>query len=316
MLLKLLIFFFLWTDASRAEQLVDRIVAIVNGVPVLMSEVQKKVDSGPLVVISEYPADENSPIYNRALNDAINWKMATLKADELSIEIDDAEVEKEIEQTQKRFNLTREQLKQRLVSDGSTFDEYFEDTRDFLRLKRFQGRVIQPLIKITDRDLETHYLKKSGSVSEAVDLKLKQILVSVSGDSSKDMIAAKEKLAYTVYQKLSDGAPFEELARVYSDDPKARENGGELPLMKLVDLNKAIQSEVGSLEPGQFTKPIKTGLGWHIFLLEEKKFSTNKNFLANKTKLQEELFVLEVQEQTKRWVMDQRRRSKITIIEP
>lgn len=312
---KFIILFCLWSGMASAQQLVDRIVATVNGVPILMSEVQKKEDAGPLVVISEYPSDETSPQYERALNDAINWKMATLKSDELGIEIDEAEVEKEVEQTQKRFNLSREQLKQRLLADGSSLEEYFEDTRDFLRLKRFQGRVIQPLIKITDRDLETYYLKKSGAISESVELKLKQILILVPDNSSGEMVAAKEKLAYSVYQKLADGAPFVELAKVYSDDPKARENGGELPLMKLGDLNASIQSAVASLEPDQFTKPIKTGLGWHIFQLDEKKIAMNKGFLANRQKLQEELFVMEVQEQTKRWVIDQRRRSKITVID-
>ena len=304
-----------WSSIGRAEELLDRILATVNGSPVLLSEVQEKVNQGPLVVISDYPSDEKSPPFQRALNDAINWKMAALKADELGIEIEDAEVEKEIGLTLQRLRINRDQLKQRLAYEGGNYEEYTEDTRDFLRLKRFQGRVIQPLIKITERDLETFYLKKSGVGSEAVELKLRQILIAVSVESPKEVHEAKARLAQTVYQKLIDGAPFSELAKVYSDDAYARESGGELPAMRLGDLNSKIQLEVSKLEPTQFTVPIKTALGWHIFMLEDKKFTVSKGYIANKNKLQDELFFSEVQEQTRRWVIEQRRRSKIVIIE-
>lgn len=304
------------TDSKWAygEELVDRIIAIVDGSPVLLSEVLEKVKTGPLVIISDYPSEEKSEPFDRALNDSINWRLATLKANELGVEIEDSDVDKEIDQTLKRLQLNREQLKQRLLGEGISYDEYFEDTKDFLRLRRFQGRVIQPLIKITDRDLETHYLKKAGANNESIELQLRQILIATPKDASSEVIVAKGDVARQVYQKLVDGSPFPVLAKVYSDDPKARENGGLLPPLKLGDLNGTFQNEIQKLESGQFTNPIKTPMGWYLFFLESKQFTASRGFLANKAKLQEELFVSEVQEQTRRWVVDQRRKSKIIII--
>src|SRR5262249_12008056 len=53
--------------AATGDELVDRIVAVVDGRPILYSDVKAKVDKGPLVVVSEYPATESAPQFDRAL---------------------------------------------------------------------------------------------------------------------------------------------------------------------------------------------------------------------------------------------------------
>jgi peptidyl-prolyl cis-trans isomerase SurA len=310
----LLVYLCMGSKAVLSEELVDRIVAIVDGSPVLLSEVVEKIEAGPLVVISDHPSTDKSPPYERALNDAINWKLATLKADELGVEVEDSDVDREIDQNLKRLQLSRDQLKQRLAQEGVAYEDYFQDAKDYLRLQRFQGRIIRPLIKITDRDLETFYLKKTGDSKESIELQLRQILISIPKDAPSEVVAAKSVLAKQVYQKLVDGSPFPMLAKVYSDDSKARENGGQLPPLKLGDLNQILQSEIQKLEPGQFTPPIKTPMGWYLFFLENKQFTASRGFLANKAKLQDELLYLELQEQTKRWVVEQRRKSKVILI--
>ncbi|MDQ3232905.1 MAG: hypothetical protein M3Q07_13890, partial [Pseudobdellovibrionaceae bacterium] len=44
-----------------AEQLIDRLAAEVNGHAITVSEVQSKVEKGPLVEVSPWPAQENDP---------------------------------------------------------------------------------------------------------------------------------------------------------------------------------------------------------------------------------------------------------------
>ena len=84
------------SSAVEGEVLVDRIVAVVDGHPILYSSVMDKVDKGPLVVVSEYPAEETSPPYERALQDAINFQLVMAKAKDLEIDVRDDEVEAEI----------------------------------------------------------------------------------------------------------------------------------------------------------------------------------------------------------------------------
>lgn len=300
--------------AEEGEVLVDRIVAVVDGNPLLASKVQDKVTKGPLVVVSEFPAEESSPPYERALQDAINFELVLTKAKDLEIDVRDDEVDQEIKSFLESRSVSNDELLEHLKGQGTTMEQYRDDFRDQMILRRFQGRVIAPLVKVTDKDVETYYLKKSGATSDLVELVLRQILISVSATSSDDVIEAKRRLSQEVHQKLVDGMGFAEAVKVYSDEATARENGGLVGPVKSKDLSPAIRSEVEVLEIGKFTLPVRTSLGFHIFFLEEKRFAGSQEFQTRKRELEFELRNLELQTQTRRWLTEQRQKSKVDVI--
>ena len=47
------------------EKLIDRVVAIVNGDPILHSEISKKVSSGFAISVSAFPAGEDAPLFDK-----------------------------------------------------------------------------------------------------------------------------------------------------------------------------------------------------------------------------------------------------------
>ncbi len=300
--------------AAEGEVLVDRMVAVVDGHPILYSNVMDKVEKGPLVVVSEYPAEETAPAYERALQDSINFELVMAKAKDLEIDVREDEVEAEIKSFLDSRGLTRDGLLEHLGQQKMTYEEYKTDFRDQMILRRFQGRVITPLVKLTDKDVETYYLKKSGSTSDLVELVLRQILISVTATAAPEVIEAKRKLSQEVHQKLTDGMGFPEAVKIYSDEEKARDNGGLMAPVKLKDLSQSIRTEVETLDIAQFTKPVRTSLGFHIFWLEEKKFSGSTEFESQKKKLEFELRNLELANQTRRWLTEQRQKSKVEMV--
>jgi parvulin-like peptidyl-prolyl isomerase len=87
-----------------------------------------------------------------------------------------------------------------------------------------------------------------------------------------------------------------------------------MPAMKLSDLSANIRKEISPLAVGQVSKPIKVAGNFHIFKLEEKTFSGSDDYARSKRKLEFELRSLEIFDQTQKWIVDQRRRSKIIIM--
>ncbi len=299
--------------AAEGETLLDRIVAIVDGYPVLHSDVMEKVSKGPLVVVSEYPATEKSTPYEQALQDKINFELVMQEAHELELDVTEGEVEHEIEQFLKQRNLGKDGLLDFLSSQGTTYERYRSDFRDQMILRQFQGRVIKPSVKITDRDVETYYLKKSGTTAELIELTLRQIFIKVDENSTNDIIEGKQTLAADVYRKLADGLNFEEAVKLYSDGP-GRETGGLMKGIKLTDLAGQIRSEVENLQLEQFCSPVRTSLGFHIFYLADKKFSGSDDFLKQKNRLEFELRNVELAAQTRKWLTEKRKKSKVDII--
>jgi peptidyl-prolyl cis-trans isomerase SurA len=300
--------------AADGEILVDRIVAVVDGHPVLYTEVMDKVRKGPLVVVSQFPAEESSPEYEQALQDAINFELVLAKAKDLEIDVRDDEVDGEIGRFLESRNITREQLDAHLATQNSKYEDYRADFRDQMILRRFQGRVITPLVKITDKDLETFFLKKSGTTTDLVELVLRQILIGVPAGASDDVIEAKRKLALEVHQKLNGGMVFTDAVKVYSDEGTARDNGGLMAPVKAKDLAPQIRGEVEALDVSKFSAPIRTALGFHIFFLEEKRFAGSQEFASQRKQLEFELRNLEIGNQTRRWLSEQRQKSKVEVI--
>jgi peptidyl-prolyl cis-trans isomerase SurA len=300
--------------AAEGETLVDRVVGTVDGHPVLYSDVQQKVTKGPLVVVSDYPAEESSPVFERALQDALNYQLVMEKAKDLDIDVRDDEVESEITSFLATRGLNKDGLMEHLKQEGMTYEDYRRDFKDQMILRRFQGRVIGPLVKVTDKDVETYYLKKAGSDTDLVELVLRQILIAVPTGASEDVFEAKQKLAREVHQRLTGGMPFVDAVVVYSDESTARDKKGAMAPVRAKDLATPIRIEVENLEPGQFSMPVKTAMGFHIFLLEERRFSGGSEFLRMKGQLEAELRGQELADQTRRWLIEQRQRSKVEII--
>ena len=299
---------------AQAESLVDRIVAVVNGQPILHSEVQEKLAAGLTVTVSAYPAKEQDPPYRQALEDEINMELVLQKSNEIGVSIPDDQVERQIIDGLQSRGLSREALMRELERSNYSYEAYKENYRRQMIFRQFQGMVIRPSVKITDRDVESYYLRKSGSSAESVTIGLSQILIKVPSGANSDLEKGKEKLIKDVRKKLDSGMTFEQAVRVYSDDELSKGKGGDMGEVRVSDLAPLIQDAIKSLEVNQYTQPIRTPLGFHIFLMRSKKFAGSEEYLRLKKGLEQELILAENEKQTRRWLEDQRKRSEVTII--
>lgn len=301
-------------QAAEQEVLVDRVVAIVNGKPILYSEIQEKIHSGFPVGVSFYPATEDSSVFDKALQDAINVKLIEQKAEELEIDVPPEELDKQIQETLKYRNLTEENLRDELAKTGMSYEVYRNGFKQQMLFRKFQGRVIRPLVKITEKDVETFYLKKTGSSAENIRLTLRQLLIAVPSEATEDVIDAKLKLTRMIQQKIQGGMSFAEAVKIYSDDPQAKTTEGLMTDIKLSDLSDEVREPIKALDIGQVSQPVKTSLGFHLFFLESKKFSGSQEFQRKKTDFETELMLIESDVQTKKWLSEMRRKTDIKIV--
>ena len=302
--------------AVEGEILIDRVLAVVDAHPIFYSDIRRKVETGPLVLVSDYPADKDASTQTRALNDAINFELILSAAKDLDVDVTDADLDQEINRYMEEQKLTKDKLIELLKNEGETYENYRHDFRNQMVLRRFQRRVILPNIKITDKDLETYYLSQahSGAV-DLVEVALRQIIVKTDGTMSKDLLEARRSLAQDIYSKLKNGLDFSEAVGLYSDDPAARKGGAGLFTIKIKDLASSIRGVIDQLKPGEFSNPITTANGIQIFQVVERKLGVNKEFQDRKSQLEQELRVVELRNQTNKYLSDQRQRVTIKLIE-
>lgn len=113
----------------------------------------------------------------------------------------------------------------------------------------------------THDELQAQY--QAQLATQGISDELAQILLT--GDNAKAR-------ADEIYQKLGANESFEALAKAHSDDPSGQNGGaiGKFNASVFGDSAKDVQSAITSLAEGQFSQPVKTSFGYHIFKVVKK----------------------------------------------
>ncbi len=87
----------------------------------------------------------------------------------------------------------------------------------------------------------------------------------------EDSVKAYQK-ANDALKKLKDGVPFSEVAKEFSDDLSAKQNGGDLYYFTAGMTVPEFEDAIYKLKVGEYTKePIRTMFGLHIIQLNDKR---------------------------------------------
>lgn len=97
------------------------------------------------------------------------------------------------------------------------------------------------------------------------------ILITEKPKSGFEMQKEKKNQIDEIYAQLEAGADFAELAKKYSEDKSSAPNGGELiPFGTGQMIDEFEKVAFGLKTPGEYSKPFKTRMGWHIVRLDRE----------------------------------------------
>ena len=286
------------------EILIDGVRAVVNGKPILNSQIQEKINVGPLVTVSDYPSGSNDTPANRALNDSINFELISTAAKESDIEIEDADVESEINRFLKMQQNSKAQLMDFLKKQGKSYDDYKRDFAKQLLLQQFQRTIILPRVKVTDKDIEAFYQTKRGVVDPGqVTMTVQQIIIAKNDPAQVERI----------HNKIKSSKDFNNAVNQYSDGPKGE--GSYIKNLKLTDLAPNIQQALANLEKGQTSDLVQSPAGFHVFYVVSKKARKleSSDFEKLKPRLEAELKNKKLFEQTNGWLVEAREKARVKI---
>ena len=88
--------------------------------------------------------------------------------------------------------------------------------------------------------------------------------------ASPEAIQEARENANEIYALLEAGEDFNKLALTRSDDHETRENGGDLGVRSLSELNPKTRAVVEPLETSAYSQPYETELGIHIFKVDQR----------------------------------------------
>jgi foldase protein PrsA len=221
------------TETVKDEGLPPGVVAIVNGEPIT-----KEFACGLVW-------DWQGPFVMR---DIIDQALILQEAKKQGVSASDEEVNAEVEQI--RGMMTGDTtLEQALAQQGRTMARLRREAE----LRVLVDKMVTARIEVAPEDLD--------------GVRARQIVISVASEEEEEK--AREQ-AIRVRERILAGEVFADVAKEVSLDPAAQQNGGDMGIVRKGMLRPEIEAALFSLKVGEVSSPIRSGMGYHILLVEEK----------------------------------------------
>lgn len=251
----------------------DYIVAVVNSEPITNLQVSTQVDRiRRLLSAQRRPVPEAPVLAQQVLEQLINERAQLQLARDLGIKIDEPSIDQAEQQVAAQNQLTLEQLHRQLEKEGEDLKRFREQLRDQLLLTRLREREVDPRVRVSDVEVD-QYLNEQRERSTdpaSVQLGLAHVLVAVPDGASEQQVAALQEKAQGVLRRARAGEDFAALAREFSDAGD-KANGGQLGLRTADRYPPLFVDAVQSLQPGGVAGLVRSGAGFHIVKLLERR---------------------------------------------
>jgi peptidyl-prolyl cis-trans isomerase SurA len=266
----------LFSSLSTAQQILDRIVAVVGDEIISDSELELQltlyVNQMGIEVTSE--AQKNQ-LKAEMLEQMVNDRVLLLAAQkDTTIEVSSKEVEESVKEQLDRVKseFTDEEFKAQLKAEGLTESElkkrYRKQTKEKMMTDRLIGSKLSR-VSVSTREVKDFYETYKDSIPDQPEaVKLSHILLEI-GPSSETLDSLKSR-AERIRELAQSGEDFARLASAYSDDPSG-ERGGDLGFFKKGDMIPKFEEVAFALDPGELSQVVETQFGYHIIKVEEKR---------------------------------------------
>jgi len=269
------IFLLFFCLSARAETL-DSIAAVVNNEAITCYEIAQ--DARALAQQLKQSGQTRLPsageLHQRALDAHIVKTLQLQEARRLDLEITDEEVDQAIANIESKNNLAPGQLQAILEERGIDFAHYRQTLHDNLLINKLVNTAVRSKLQISEESMREYYRKFVKNPQPVREVHLAQIFLALPSDPAPEQVAAIQAKARRLYERLTHGADFTQLATLHSDAPEARQ-GGEMGWFFQGAINQRFAS-VMALPVGAVSRPIRSPSGVHIIKVLEERWHEPK----------------------------------------
>jgi len=287
----------------------ERVIAKVNGEPILLSEYNKNKE----LLSEQYAAmapdflsqkDASEKIEKMVMDKLVNEALLRQKAEAMKIKVYERQIDEGIAEIKKRFNAETSvqadtMLMEELRKQGLTMSQFREKVKRDLMARKLIEEVVRPKVKTPDEKEIHSYFNKVNSIVEGKPrdpnmkkeefeeysniaakfkeiiserLRLRHILIKPASDSITDKNKALNE-ASRIKKELDGGADFEDMASKFSADKQSAARGGDIGYVIKGMLPEELDKVVFKMCPGEISSPIESKFGYHIVRVDEKRIA-------------------------------------------
>jgi peptidyl-prolyl cis-trans isomerase SurA len=259
-------------QASSRTQQADFIVAVVNSEPVTNNEVRSKLLRAEQQLAQQGAVmPPRGELARQVLERVIGDKVQLQAAKVSGVRVDENAVAGAVESVAAQNQISVEELRRRLATDGIAYPAFREQLKDELMVNRFRQREVDARISVTETDIDQFLREQEGNDDvSTMEINLAQVLVAVPENATPEQVSALQAKAQQAADKARTGADFVALVNEFSE-AAARNTGGQMGLRNADRYPTLFLDATKNLRAGGIAGPIRSGAGFHVLKVLEKK---------------------------------------------
>ena len=192
----------------------------------------------------------------------------------------------------------RMRLIKTLEAEGMTYEKFRQQVRENFIVEALRSKNVSQELIISPHKIEVYYLAHREDFKVEDQVKLRMIVLNKSVDTNA---LQAPKLAEEILAKLKEGASFEEMAKLYSQDSR-RSHGGDWDWIERSSLRKELADVAFQLKPGELSGVIDTPGACYVMLVEDSRLAHAKPLAEVRDQVEKTLLLDEQKRLEKQWI--------------
>lgn len=301
-----------------APDVLDRVAAVVDEVPILLSEVKRRAapEIDRMAANTTEPAEftrRRDEMWRAALQVLIDEQLLQEQLKDANAEISDEQLDAAIEDVKRENNIPdTATFEKALAHEGLTLATYRSSLRKELEKRKLLNTKVHSQAKVSDDDVRAEYERNYVQQGGEDEVHARHVLLQLKRDATPAENAAMKARAMEIAQRARAGADFAKMARDLSDGPSAA-SGGDLGYFKRGVMVPEFENIAFALPVGGISDPVRTQFGWHVIEVVERRKSPATSFDAVKEQIRLKLQKEQVERLTEDYLTGLRKDAAIDI---
>lgn len=247
-----------------------RVVARVNDDAITDFELDQRIVFAIRTTGLQETPDLRQRLRPQILRQMIDERLQLYDARRLGLRTTDAEINQRITDIERSAGMQRGQFRQYLQGIGVPFEIATQQIAASIAWAKIVRRRVRPQVDVSDAEIDDALARIRGNVGKT-ESRVAEIFVPIDRVDQAD---EARRSADRIIEQLRRGAPFAAVAQQFSQGATAQV-GGDLGWILPGSLDPALDAAVQRLPLRQASEPIRSGSGWHIlYVIDRRAFAS------------------------------------------
>jgi peptidyl-prolyl cis-trans isomerase SurA len=299
--------------ADNEPRIIDGIAAKVNDDIITYSQVRGLSGPRERLLRTQYHGEELDKqiqaARSAALQDLIDRQLIVQSFHKEKFELPEHFVEERVNDIiRDDFGGDRNTFIKTLQAQNYSLSEFKKLEMEKIIVSAMRSKNVKPVTTVSPTKVMEYYKQHRAEFTAKEQVKVRLIMIPTR--AAEGNAAAQKAIAEEILGKLADGAPFDRMAQMYSEDA-SRDAGGDWGWIERKTLAPPLEKVAFNLPPGRVSHVIELGANYYILKVEEKRGGETPSFAKLRPEIEKKLIQEETQRQQEIWLAGLRQKAYI-----